>query len=67
MRPLNPDCAKCGAAMVGPTYHRAGAFDCATPTEHLHYRCTCGYETTRPVRNALRVIGRVGSAPSEGA
>ena len=55
---MNPKCPKCGKRMVGPAYHRGGNFDCAQRGEHLHYRCVCGYDTTRPTRDA-KVVGGV--------
>lgn len=56
---MNPDCSKCGARMVGPVYHAVWTEcrwgDRAKPREaHLHYHCTCGYDTTRPTKDAER-------------
>lgn len=53
---MNPECPKCGARMTGPSYHK-GWTECRARSfsslrEHLHYHCVCGYETTRPTRDA---------------
>ena len=44
--------------MTGPSYHK-NWIDChnviaAHLREHLHYRCVCGYDTTRPTRDAKK-------------
>lgn len=54
---MNPQCPKCGARMIGPTFHRSWT-EChhdaikGSYGQHLHYRCVCGYDTTRPTRDA---------------
>lgn len=60
---MNPECPKCGARMAGPAYHRGGNFDCSMRGEHLHYRCSCGYETTRPPRDAKIARAELGGFP----
>jgi len=42
---MNPDCPKCGARMIGPTYERLHG-------ERLRYACRCGWQETRPTRDA---------------
>jgi hypothetical protein len=50
--------------MHGPVYHAGWPPDfvanwepleCWQPGEHLHYRCDCGYETSRPTKDAKAV------------
>jgi len=46
--------------MVGPVFHKnwidCGSHDRGTHLrEHLHYHCVCGYDTTRPTRDAKKV------------
>lgn len=57
-RPVNPECPKCGKRMSGPSYHRnwteCSVREQSKQGEHLHYRCVCGFDTTRPTEDAPR-------------
>jgi len=44
--------------MTGPNFHTnwidcGGQYD-SRIGEHLHYRCVCGYDTTRPTRDVKK-------------
>jgi hypothetical protein len=51
------ECPKCKRAGLEPIYHRKDDSKCITGTfinivdwEHLHYRCKCGYDFVKEIR-----------------
>lgn len=54
---MTEECPVCGHEGLEPKYHKANDKRCITGTyinivdwEHLHYRCPCGYDFVRNIK-----------------